>query len=241
MSSEKQPNNPLTGPETLQWTLKLIEDALRKEWVFNPGTSYPRVGVEIGLKFHFLSASMPKIEPKVRISAPLEPAPLTGVDPLDNQGVIAVKIEKTVENPNLERVHAGMPITVTAKKGAAPGQMFPTVEHHQVIYDKTDYPEPDPPKITDISKETASAWNVKDSLAPFEATTEPTPEPIAERSEPQDRSRRGTMGRKPRVVRVPKETDGSLFDGKRISTYPEPIDEFAPSDLDAVSVEADDD
>ena len=186
LSTEKTPNNPLTGPETATLILHLIEKALRAEWCFSPGASYPRVGFEATIKMHFQSNSMPRIEPRIRIEAPLEAAPLRDLPEGSDEGVLALKIEHTVENPNLERVHAGIPISVTTKTGAMPGQMFPKVEHHQVTYDPKDYPPVDPPKQTDISAETAKEWGVKVVEVPQESTVDaaiefmdPEPEPRA--------------------------------------------------------------
>lgn len=167
LSTEKVPNNPLTGPELKTFVLSLLERALSQEWVFNPGTSYPRVGVKIVAKFHFLSPSLPRTEIRVRPVPPVEGAPLHDIGEVES-GVIALKIEKRVENPNLERVHAGIPIQVISKPTQAPGEMFPRVESHAVVYDKSEYPEPDPPKRTDISEETAKEWGVKHAIPPTE-------------------------------------------------------------------------
>lgn len=175
LSSEKIENRPLTGPEVKDYTCHLIRKALDAEWAFNQGSSYPRIGIEITLKYHFLSASMPKVNPVIRLEPPMEAAPLKGLPENANEGVLAVKIEKTVENPNLERVHAGMPITVTSKTGAMPGQMFPRIETHQVTYDPTEYPDAEPPTITDMTEETAKEWDVKLAAPPVEeVAAEPT-------------------------------------------------------------------
>lgn len=192
LSTEKIENKPISGPEAATLVLHLIEKVLRAEWAFNPGAAYPRLGFECTLKFHFLSPSMPKVEPRIRIEAPLEPVPLQDIPEGADQGVLALKIEHTVENPNLERVHAGIPISVTTKTGAAPGQMFPKVEHHEVTYDPADYPPVDPPKQTDISAEVAAEWNVK--VAEVPASTDEPDQTIAE-------ERRSGMGlRKNRKV-----------------------------------------
>lgn len=166
LSSEKVINAPLTGPEVKDLICHLVRKALDNEWAFSPGTAYPRIGFEATLKFHFVSPSMPAVNPIIRIEAPLETAPLRDVPEGSDEGVLALRIEHTVENPNLERVHAGIPISVTTKTGAAPGQMFPTVEHHKVTYDPNDYPPVDPPKQTDVSAETAAEWNVKVAEVP---------------------------------------------------------------------------
>jgi hypothetical protein len=91
----------------------------------------------------------------------MNPAPKIQDLGAQDSGVVALKIEKTVENPNLERVHAGMPIQIVSKAGAQPGEMLPRIETHAVIYDKEGYPEPEPPKQTDISEETAKTWGVR--------------------------------------------------------------------------------
>lgn len=166
LSSEKVENKPLNGGEVIELVLHVIEKALRAEWAFSPGAAYPRIGFDATLRFHFLSPSMPAVNPIIRIEAPLEPAPLRDVPEGSDEGVLALKIEHTVENPNLERVHAGIPITVTTKTGTMPGQMFPKIEHHAVTYDPKDYPPVDEPKQTDISAETAKEWNVKVAEAP---------------------------------------------------------------------------
>ncbi len=166
LSSEKVENKPLNGSEIKDLIGHLIRKALDAEWAFSPGAAYPRIGFECTLKFHFLSPSMPKVTPIIRIEAPLEPAPLRDVPEGSDQGVLALKIEHMVENPNLERVHAGIPISVTTKTGTMPGQMFPKVEHHEVTYDPKDYPPVDEPKQADISAETAKEWGVKVAEVP---------------------------------------------------------------------------
>src|SRR6185437_2234118 len=105
LSSERVENRPITGPETIKYVCNLLEKAMRAEWAFNEGTAYPRLGISIEAKFHFVAASMPKTTARVRVEPPLEAAPLRDVE--GDDGVIAFTIEKTVDNPNLERVHAG--------------------------------------------------------------------------------------------------------------------------------------
>jgi hypothetical protein len=205
LSSERVENKPLTGPEIKDLCAHLLRKALDAEWAFHPGTSYPRVGLELTAKFHFLSVSMPKVEPRVRIEAPLESAPLRDVPEGSDEGVIALKIEKTVENPNLERVHAGIPITVTSKTGAAPGQMFPRVEHHQVTYDPSEYPVPEPPTQTDLSAETAKEWNVKVAEPPVEEITMTLPEAEEVISQPKQRTNAMGLKRKPGRPKVVRE------------------------------------
>ena len=181
MSTERVPNDPLTGPECIEFCCHLLRKALQNEWAFKQGSSYPRIGIELTAKFHFLSVSMPKVNPIFRVEAPAEQPPLKDIPEGAAEGVLGLKIEKIVENPNLERVHAGLPITVMTKQGAMPGKMFPTVERHEVVYDPKDYPSVDPPTITDITAETASEWNVALPEPPSDAVevTEPEPEVMA--------------------------------------------------------------
>ena len=67
LSSETVPNAPLTGPELLEYTIGKIREALGAEWVFNPGTSYPRVAVSAEIVFHFANPSLPDARVRARV------------------------------------------------------------------------------------------------------------------------------------------------------------------------------
>jgi hypothetical protein len=74
--------------------------------------------------------------------------------------VHSFEVETDVDNPNLVRVHAGIPIEITAKIPAAPGDLFPRLETHEVAYDPADFPKPAEPVTIDTSAKTAAALGV---------------------------------------------------------------------------------
>jgi hypothetical protein len=154
LSSETVKNLPLTGPELKELILARMREALDREWMFLPGTSYPRVAWSAEVT---IQTANPRAGGTVAVRARREksvegPPPLAG-DP--ESGVVAFSVGETVENPNLTRVGMGMPIAVTRveKDGKSP---FGRVVSETVKYAKEDYPELPPAKVTRREKEAAA-------------------------------------------------------------------------------------
>ena len=74
--------------------------------------------------------------------------------------VVAFTVAEMVENPNLVRVASGLPITIVRAIRPEPGEFIGKIERHEIAYDKTDYPEPPEPVVTDISAECRREWGV---------------------------------------------------------------------------------
>ncbi len=163
LSNERVPNKPLTGAELKEYVLQMLRARMDADCVFGAGVAYPRVAFTISVKFHFTNPHQPKYELKlpVRPNGAIEgEPPLKDVQPEDEQVVTAFERSVEVDNPNLVRVHAGLPITVTAKIPAAPGEIFNRVEQREVKYDPEQYPKPDSPVDVDRTVETAKEWGL---------------------------------------------------------------------------------
>lgn len=201
LSSEKIPNNPLTGVELQARVLyvlrKLFEERLPppidkgfppiplallgvemdNDFTFGGTVVYPSVSwlatfkchftapdveplavqYSLEVEFRFRNASLPKHKVSVRTYPP--PLPTSVVERAET-GVVAFTVAETVENPNLVRVNSGLPITIVRAVRPEPGEFIGKIERHDIQYDKTDYPAPPEPVVTDISEECRREWGV---------------------------------------------------------------------------------
>ena len=119
-----------------------------------PGAPEPRVKWSLQVDFTFTTPHMPNMPVKARTPSP----PLDLTD--EESGVVAFRVTEKIANPNLVRVHTGLPIEVTAGQPPEHGEMFGKIEKHAVQYDAKDYPPLPEPVVVDISEETAAEWRV---------------------------------------------------------------------------------
>ena len=115
------------------------------------------VQYSLEVEFRFRNASLPKHKVSVRTYPP--PLPTSVVERAET-GVVAFTVTEMVENPNLVRVASGLPITIVRAIRPEPGEFIGKIERHEIAYDKTDYPEPPEPVVTDISAECRREWGV---------------------------------------------------------------------------------
>lgn len=164
-SAQKIPNRPLDGEEvktlTLMESVELIDEigvslqaALKTEMernqLFTKQYGHPRVRIELTAKFHWSNINIPKKE--IAVSAESSPAPKQEDA---NHYIAGIRREIEIDNPNLTRAHLGLPISVTEVKRPGPNEQFGTIEHIPVSINAADYPEPTPPRDTDISDSVA--------------------------------------------------------------------------------------
>jgi hypothetical protein len=160
-----------TGP------LALLDIECRNDFIFGATVIYPSVSWKAVAEFHFTAPDVEplavqygiKVEftfrnitmPKHTVRARTAPPPLpTSIVERAETGVVAFTVTEIIENPNLVRVNSGLPITITRAIRPEPGEFIGKIERHNIQYDKTDYPEPPEPVVTDISAECRREWGV---------------------------------------------------------------------------------
>lgn len=188
LSSEQVPNNPLTGPELKELVILLLRRQLDNDCVFNPGVAYPRVAFSVSVAFHFSNPHFAKHEVNVRV--PIDGA-VEGLPPLkeiaagETHVVDAFRFDVSVENPNLTRVDAEMPIVIVKGARPKPGDMMGGVDRHEVRYEPGGFEKPVAPVEYDLSAATAEKWGVTGAelvTAEVEPSTGPeTPKPAKQR------------------------------------------------------------
>ncbi len=192
---QRMPHGILFLDETV---IKLVRDEFDRDHRFNfqttfpgaeytiegkfhftaPGSKLPRVAWSLEVRFKFTTIHMPNSPVKARTTPP--PMALD-----EDSGVIAFRVTEKIDNPNLVRVHTGLPIEVTVVEKPDVGQMFGKMERHAVQYDPAQYPELPEPVVEDISEETAAEWRIPRWKVPVEGervtSGEVTvrPEPVA--------------------------------------------------------------
>ncbi len=154
--------------------------AMTSDWVFRPQFTYANVSFEIAVLIHALVDSerfaftlepvfhFPSLpvesqthKPFVRRPVGITAPPLGEWRALNAESIVdCFTISAKVENPNLVRVHVGLPVVIQAKTPPPHGEMFSKIEDHEVRYDPTDYPPLPEPTVTDQSAEFARKWGV---------------------------------------------------------------------------------
>lgn len=157
LSNDTLPQKPLNGQELKEIIVAKFRDALDKDCMFLNTVTYARVAFTAMVTVHTSHPAMREFEVRTR-TRPSADLGYEGEVPLKDPPPDAqlVALERTVdlENPNLERVHAGLPIKTVTRKGtgpATPGDPFPAFETHEIRYDPHDYPPPPEPKDEDVS------------------------------------------------------------------------------------------
>jgi hypothetical protein len=92
------------------------------------------------------------------------PVPLPQVE----AGVVAFAFTEKIENPNLVRVHTGIPIEVTEVVRPGPGQTIGSLVKHEVKYDVRDYEPLPEPVVEDTSAAVRVEWGMAVSSPPDE-------------------------------------------------------------------------
>lgn len=191
ISTLQIPNLPLTGPELKTYCCALLGaelemrsvpekvtgtlvDALAvamgNDFLFLSGTSYPNVRVELQVRLHYRDNELEySLRPVIHTTNPLDK-----VHPVfvrissfmaDRAGAKteAFTLTATVDNPNLVRVHYGIPITLSRRKDPNPGQMFAEIVTETLEYDPEEFEPPAPPTVKDETGEISAAYSAKPS------------------------------------------------------------------------------
>lgn len=171
LKSQTLPNKRLNGAELKEILCQRFRELLDKDYAFLPTLAYARVGVNMTLTLHVggvVGEHVVRSYTKPDGTGVIEGEPPLA-DPPDDQAVVALDRRFQMDNPNLERVHADLPITFQQRAPQAPPQEYTPplpgepppdaiikpydVETVVVRYDKTQYPEPSAPVDTDVSAE----------------------------------------------------------------------------------------
>jgi hypothetical protein len=166
--------------------LDSFEKALANEWMFKPTYLFANVQFEISVESHSCEETtsaqfaftleivfrtpksrppLDEVKPFVRRPVGVPAPPLESFGPNALHLVDCFTIKASIENPNLVRVHCGMPIIVTEKIPPKHGDLFGTIKNHEIRYDPAGYePLPDP-TVTDQSKNFSQKWGVKNAIS----------------------------------------------------------------------------
>lgn len=203
LSSERLPNKMLNGEEVLECIVSETRDMLKRDYAFLRTVAYRHVAFTVAVTVQFgqphpnrtIESRVKPSEDGIVTGAPpmlprrncvcgwngLESATVEGECPEcgekttpDETSVVALEADVELDNPNLARVHHGLPVkvqqreTVTLKPPSVPlpGEPMPVVEQRQVVtkelrYDPKDYPAGKPPVYRDRSAEAAERIGVK--------------------------------------------------------------------------------
>jgi hypothetical protein len=159
-----------------------FKTACENDWVFKPSFIYANAKIEIGFQSHatvnhetkiaftlepvfrFVNINFSECKPFVRRPLGMVAPPLEGYAPEAEHRVDCFTIAVSVENPNLVRVHHGMPITITEKRQPKHGDLFGTIENHEVRYDPQDYEPLPEPVVTDDTDRFVDSWGLRGAL-----------------------------------------------------------------------------
>jgi hypothetical protein len=160
--------------------VRALKQALENDWVFKMQFTYTGVSFELAFQSHVTrnhevrcsftllptftfptNFAMPKHEPFVRRPIVCTAPPLDGWSPDAEHVVDCFTMAVKVENPNLVRVHCGLPIKITEKVQPKHGDMFGEIKTHELTYNPEDYESLPDPVVTDQSADFVKAWGLE--------------------------------------------------------------------------------
>jgi hypothetical protein len=158
----------------IELVLNPLTAAMQNDCFFSGSFMYPKVSFEIAAQFHRIGDRFAySVQPLFKTANPLQPThtpfirrlpgtppPPVVFTPEDEHVVDCFTALSAVDNPNLVRVHNGMPVSVTASVPPAVGELFGKIERHEVRYDPTDYPPLPDPAVTDQTEAFARQWGI---------------------------------------------------------------------------------
>lgn len=177
---ERIPDREPTDAAWRQSVLDTLHDRVLHDWVFGVTILWPLVSYLLEFKCWFTApgvtvqimpgAARPTAFWDLRIVINTQNIHLkehkvalgivTPVFPQVEAGVVAFAFTEKIENPNLVRVHTGIPIEVTEVVRPGPGQTIGSLVKHEVKYDVRDY-EPLPgPAVEDTSAAVRVEWGM---------------------------------------------------------------------------------
>ena len=126
--------------------------------------TYARYAAEVTVQFHLGYAVGDK---EIRTFTQPDANGCAGQPPLtlktgERSAVVAFQQIIEADNPNLERVQTGLPITETVRVPTRPDQVFQKVETRELPYDASEYPPLAAPPEVDLSGDKAQEWGVRE-------------------------------------------------------------------------------
>lgn len=166
LSTEAFPNKPLDGAELAQVIRNHVEKMLEGDCMFSPTLAYGRCAFTVTLTVHVGDLINPRVEARtfVRPDGAVEGnAPLK--NPPEDARFVSKERRKRIDNPNLERVHNGLPFRSQRRTQPDSGAPYGGVENIEVhVEPGGDYPEPEPPVDNDVTEREAEKLGVRYSV-----------------------------------------------------------------------------
>lgn len=168
LSSETLPNRPLNGREVMECVLADLRKMMENDCAFLPGIAYRRVGYRVTVVAN-LGSSM-TAPTTVNVTGG-EKMPISDDDGI----VVGLEQEVKIENPNLARVHRGIPVTFQQRmppepikySSLVPGEIPPQVtdpflkvETKEVRIDPKQYPAEAQAPVVDVSEREAKVLSI---------------------------------------------------------------------------------
>jgi len=178
--TDKLPNKALQGDEVKAIAIKEFAAMLDRDYSFNRGVTYRRVGMKLEATFQFSQPhpTSHKIESRpVRdgdSNLIVEGVPL---DPPEEESTVAgLERQVLLNNANLDRIQHDLPIRLQERQSPKPLNMtpslpgeppnfvtdpFPGFEARELNYDREQFPPAPPPVDIDTSEQKAGALGLK--------------------------------------------------------------------------------
>lgn len=149
--------------------------AMQNDFFFAGQFEHPGISFSIAGKFHKVEGKFAfTLKPVFKTTNPLYPEhkvflrrtagvlepPIKPEDPNAEHQIDSFAISVAVDNPNLVRVHVGLPVNIESQLPPGPGELFGKTEQHEVLYDATDYPPLPAPGVVDTTELSAKDWGV---------------------------------------------------------------------------------
>jgi hypothetical protein len=169
----------------IQEVLAIFAVDMANDYVFGPSTMYPNASMtfefhshlsddrwSFDLKPHFQFTNPSNAQHVVFIHRPTS-IPKPPLPPLNDPQVLVeehvvdcFRLECTVDNPNLVRVHTGMPILITRSimPDRAKQKPMVTFETQEIHFEASQYEPLPPPRETDLSRQKAKEWGLQGDI-----------------------------------------------------------------------------
>lgn len=145
LTERKIPNGPLSGTEVAEVAIREARDMMRRveenalatirtrlagDGVFAKNYGHPRVIIEIDIRFHWATVSIPKT---VLSFAEACGSPDALIDHPDSEHYVeGVTREIEVSNPNAVRARAGLPVVITESVRPGPQEIIGSLKEYSM-------------------------------------------------------------------------------------------------------------
>ncbi len=170
LKSQTLPNRRLTGLELMAILEKRFHEMLSRDYAFTPNVAYGRVAVNLTVTLHIAGVTSEHVvRSYTKADGVIEGEPPLADPVEEDAALIALSRDLKIDNPNLERVAADLPIVFQQRaQQQAPQEWTPPlpgepppdaiikpydVETVEVRYDKAQYPPAPEPVDRDVSAE----------------------------------------------------------------------------------------